>query len=242
MKKKLAIVFCLPTLTALGQDTTYLDNDWNKVESIKSATYFKILSPKQADRNRVTETVYFRSGKIKTQKDYSVFTERKLDGKSKEWFESGQIRKEIDYKDGKKNGELLTYWDNGKLKRAEKYENDKLIEGKCLTREGIETNHYDFEKRPVFPGGIDELRQYLGNAIKYPNKSIRNEEEGIVLVGFIVNKDGGISNIKIAQSVATELDQEAIRVVKKMPNWEPGMEDGEAVRVSFILPIQFKLE
>jgi TonB family protein len=238
----LFLTFFLPALTVSAQDTTFLDHDWNKVESIKNATYIKTVLYNQADSNRATETVYFKSGKIRTQKDYAVYKDRKLDGKLKEWFESGQIRKDIDYKDGKKNGQLFTYWANGKLKRADTYENDTLIQGKCMTSEGSDMSYYDYEKIAGFPGGINALIQYLRNEIRYPKYANRAGIEGRVLVGFVVNKDGTLSGIKIIESVFNELDEEAMRVVKKMPKWEPGMEDGEAVRVAFHLPIKFQLQ
>ena len=241
MRKLLTILFFVPSAILLGQDTTYFDNDWNKVSSFKNSKYYEIVVHNQADTNRATETIYFKSGQIKVQKSYSVYKDKKLDGKLKVWYESGQLRKDIDYKNGKKNGQLLTYWDNGKPKRIDTYENDKLIEGKCLNSDGIETIHYDYEKMPEFPGGINELMQYLVKETKYPNKSRKKGIEGRVLVGFIVNKYGTIVDIKIVQSVNDELDKEAMRVVKKMPKWEPGMEDGEAVRVAFNLPIKFSL-
>jgi len=234
--------FFLPALITFGQDTTFIDHDWNKVESIENAAYFKIVLYNQTDTNRATETVYFRSGQTKTQKDYAVYKSRKLDGKVKEWFESGQIRKDIEYKDGKKNGQLFTYWVNGNLKRADKYKNDSLIEGKCMTLEGKVMNHYDYERLPGFPGGVNALMQYLQKEIKYPKSANRSGIEGRVQVGFYVNTDGTISGIKIIQSVFNELDEEAMRVVRKMPKWEPGMEDGEAVKAALILPIQFKLQ
>ncbi len=238
----LFLTFFLPALITLGQDTTFIDHDWNKAESIKNATYFKTVLYNEADPNRATETVYFKSGQIKTQKDYAVYKNRKLDGKLKEWFENGQIRKDIDYKDGKKNGQLFTYWANGKLKRADKYENDKLIEGKCMTSEGRDMSHYDYEKMPEFPGGVNALMQYVSKEIKYPKYANRSGIEGLVQVGFFVNKNGTISDIKIIQSVFNELDEEAMRIVRKMPKWQPGMEDGEAVKAAIILPIQFKLQ
>lgn len=137
---------------------------------------------------------------------------------------------------------MLTYWENGKPKRIDRYEYDKLIEGKCLNADGKEIKFYDYEKMPEFPGGLNELMQYLIKEIKYPDRARKKGVEGRVLVGFIVNKTGILSDIKIVQSVSDELDEEAIRVIKKMPKWEPGMQDGEAVRVSFMLPIKFRLE
>ncbi|NEU08012.1 TonB family protein [Flavihumibacter sp. R14] len=241
MKKILTSLFLLQSLITLGQDTTFYDNDWNKVKAIQHATYYQIVLGNQADTNRATEKVYFRSGQIKRQVDFSVYKDRKQDGKFKEWFESGQIRKDIDYKEDKKNGQLLTYWENGKLKRVDKYKDDKLIEGKCMNSDGTETTHFEYQIAPEFPGGRNKLFQYLGKEMKYPKQSRKNKDEGLVLVNFIVNKDGEISNIKIVQSVTAELAEEALRIVKEMPRWEPGMEDGEAVKVSYVLPIRVRL-
>lgn len=242
MKKKITLAFFLLTVITWGQDTIYYDYDWNKISSLKDATYYEIVQHDHADNNRATEKIYFKSGQIKTEKSFSVYKDKKLDGKLKEWYENGQLRKDIDYKSGKLNGRLLTYWDNGKPKRIDSYENDKLIEGKCMNFDGITIIHYDYKKTPEFPGGINELMQHLVKELKYPNKSRKEGIEGLVLVGFFVNKNGTISDIKIIQSVNKQLDEEAIRVVKKMPKWEPGMQDGEAVKVAFNLPIQYRLD
>lgn len=241
MKNILTITLNIISFVTFGQDTTYYDYDWNKVSHMNIAHYYEVIQRDQADTNKATETIYFKSGQIKTQKSYSSYKDKKLEGKLKEWYENGQIRKDIEHKDGKLNGQLLTYWDNGKPKRIDSFKNGKLIDGKCINSDGKETIHYDYEKMPEFPGGLNELMQYLVKETKYPNKSRRNEIEGLVLVGFVVNKNGTISDIKIVQSVNDELDEEAMRVVKKMPKWEPGMIDGEAVRVSFNLPFKFRL-
>jgi periplasmic protein TonB len=111
-----------------------------------------------------------------------------------------------------------------------------------MTSEGMDMIHYDYEKMPEFHGGINSLIQHLRKEIKYPKHANRAGIEGRVLVGFVVNKNGIISDVKIIESVFNELDKEALRVVKKMPKWEPGMEDGETIRVSYHLPIQFKLQ
>jgi protein TonB len=232
----------MSSLFTIGQDTTYFDNNLKKANSIKDASYYKVVLRQQPDTNQAIETFYFKSGKIKSQKSYTNYKDKKIEGKAKEWYESGQIRKNIDYKEGKKNGQLLTFWDNGNPKRIDTYKNDSLIEGKCMNPDGTKTTYYDYEKLPEFPGGKNELRQYLSKEIKYPKKSRKEDVEGRVLVYYIVNENGTISDIKIAQGVNDELDKEAIRVVKNMPNWEPGMQDGEAVKIGFYLPILFRLE
>lgn len=243
MKKSVTLLLLLlPALITVGQDTSYFDDEWIKVSSMRYAKYYKILVRDQADTNRATESTYFNFGQIKELVNYSNYSKKTIDGKYKEWYGNGKLKREIDYKDGKKNGQLLTYWDNGKPRRIDTYENNKLIKGKCLSSNGEEVPYYEYERMPAFPGGIDKLVQYLSTEIQYPKKSRKKGIEGLVIVGFIVNEDGSISEVKILQGVNDELDNEAMRVVSMMPKWTPGAEDGKTLRVSCKLPIRFKLE
>jgi TonB family protein len=97
------------------------------------------------------------------------------------------------------------------------------------------------EEMPEFPGGNNELMKYLTSSIKYPAEAVESAFQGRVVVSFIVNKDGSISDIKVLRGVASALDKEAIRVVSAMPKWIPGKMKGEAVRVKYTLPVTFKL-
>ena len=98
------------------------------------------------------------------------------------------------------------------------------------------------EEQPMFPGGMGEMMKYLQTNIKYPEQAKSNGVEGRVIVQFVVNKDGSISNDTVVRSVDPLLDAEAIRVVRSMPNWTPGKQKGEAVRVRFTLPVTFRLD
>jgi len=98
------------------------------------------------------------------------------------------------------------------------------------------------EEMPEFPGGVIALRQYLANAVKYPVIAQENGIQGKVYVNFVVNKDGSVSNAKIARGVDPSLDAEALRVVSTLPKWRPGKQRGAPVRVSYTVPISFKLE
>ena len=97
------------------------------------------------------------------------------------------------------------------------------------------------EKMPEFEGGMDGMMSFLQKNIKYPAEAKEKGTEGRVIVQFVVNKDGSITDAKIVKSVSPELDAEALRVVKAMPKWTPGEQRGEKVRVQFTLPVQFKL-
>ena len=98
------------------------------------------------------------------------------------------------------------------------------------------------EEQPMFPGGMGEMMKYLQENIKYPEQAKSNGVQGRVIVQFVVNKDGSISNDTVVRSVDPLLDAEAIRVVRSMPNWTAGKQKGEAVRVRFTLPVTFRLD
>ena len=97
------------------------------------------------------------------------------------------------------------------------------------------------EEMPSFPGGVMALMEFLQKNVKYPVEAQKKGVQGRVLVSFVVEKDGSLSEIKTVKSVDPLLDEEAVRVVKSMPKWEPGKQKGKAVRVKYNVPISFKL-
>ena len=98
------------------------------------------------------------------------------------------------------------------------------------------------EQMPSFPGGDRKLMEYLSENIRYPEECEEICVQGRVIVSFIVEKDGSISNVKVAKSLAPLLDKEAVRVVSGMPKWIPGRQNGVAVRVKYIIPVTFRLQ
>ena len=98
------------------------------------------------------------------------------------------------------------------------------------------------EQMPSYPGGMGALMQYLSSNIKYPAIAEENGIQGRVICTFVVERDGSITDVKIAKSVDPSLDKEAMRVVSKMPKWIPGKQNGSAVRVKYTLPVTFRLQ
>lgn len=98
------------------------------------------------------------------------------------------------------------------------------------------------EQQPSFPGGQGALMAYLRDHINYPAVAQENGVQGRVVLQFVVEPNGSISGVKVVRGVDPSLDKEAVRVVKGMPNWIPGKQNGQAVRVRFTLPVQFKLQ
>lgn len=98
------------------------------------------------------------------------------------------------------------------------------------------------EQMPSFPGGPQALLQYLNNNVKYPVVAQENGVQGRVVISFVVEKDGSVTDVQVAKSVDPSLDKEAQRVVKSMPHWIPGKQNGSAVRVKYVVPVSFKLQ
>lgn len=94
---------------------------------------------------------------------------------------------------------------------------------------------------PVFPGGWSAFMQWLTKNLKYPKLAQQNKIQGMVVVSFIVNKDGSVADIKIATSVDPLLDREALRVMKMMPKWKPGMDHNKVCRTMIAVPVVFQL-
>lgn len=98
------------------------------------------------------------------------------------------------------------------------------------------------EEMPEFPGGMAKLAEYLAKNIKYPQLARESGIQGRVFINFVVEHDGSVTNVKVMRSLGGGCDEEAVRVVKSMPKWKPGKQRGKAVRVSYNLPVNFKLQ
>ena len=98
------------------------------------------------------------------------------------------------------------------------------------------------EEMPAFPGGEAKLMEYVGKNIKYPQIARETGIQGRVFIGFVVEPDGSVSNVKLLRGIGGGCDEEAMRVVKNMPKWKPGKQRGKAVRVQYMLPVNFRLQ
>ena len=106
-----------------------------------------------------------------------------------------------------------------------------------------ETKVFDVvEQMPSFPGGQGALMQWLASNIKYPVVAEENGVQGRVVCTFVVERDGSITDVKVVRGVDPSLDKEAVRVLKQMPSWIPGKQNGSAVRVKYTVPVTFKLQ
>ena len=98
------------------------------------------------------------------------------------------------------------------------------------------------EQMPEFPGGMEALVKYMAENMKYPEDAKKQQVEGRVLVQFIVETDGSVSNTEVLMRVFPSLDAEAVRVISGMPKWIPGKQNGKVVRVKYTIPVSFRFK
>lgn len=117
-----------------------------------------------------------------------------------------------------------------------------LKEHKVVVQETEEKPFVNVEQMPTFPGGESELMKYLNDKIKYPVVAAEQGIQGLVILRFVVSKTGDISDVQVLRSLDPSCDKEAQRVVKSMPKWTPGRQNGNAVAVYYTLPVRFRLQ
>jgi len=126
-------------------------------------------------------------------------------------------------------------------------EGEEKTEEKQEEQPPIKQNEDDEETRllveqlPEYPGGVVEFMKWLTKTLKYPDEALRRHTEGKVMVNFIVEKDGSLSNIKVVKSAGKLLDDEALRVMNLMPKWSPGKDKGKPCRTLMAIPIVFEI-
>ena len=97
------------------------------------------------------------------------------------------------------------------------------------------------DEMPQYPGGEKAMMEYVAKNVKYPQEAKDKEIQGRVFVSFVIEKDGSVNEVKVLRSIGGGCDEEAVRVVSSMPKWKPGIKDGKPVRVSYMMPLNFKL-
>lgn len=178
----------------------------------------------------------------------------KFDGVQEYYWESGllELRTSRKYRADQRqfesdlHGLTQAYFENGVQRRNDFYQNGLLVEGHCWTSKGLDTAYYILEKKAHFPsvtGDIDrDFQRFIAENVAYPKKAKRMGVTGKVYISFIVEKDGRIEDVKVAKSAHKLLDEAALEAVRPMPHWEPAIWNGKPVRMSFTVPISFKLQ
>ncbi len=248
--KKLLVcfMFSLPLLI-FSQETIYLDKKGKPVKLISEADVYKVILHDSIADSILIEKEYTLSDQIISERRYyekgpkdSEFKTMIFEGLSMYWYDNGQLKQEVNYKNNMFDGTIKTYWKDGQLKRNDLYNADKLVEGICYDSLGNKVEYYPYQVMPHFTGGDKMMFLYLSHNVRYPVRAQRNKIQGRVITQFVIDAEGEIVDVKVVKSINPDLDAEALRVVRNMPNWIPGNQDGEKVRVKYTLPISFKLQ
>lgn len=130
------------------------------------------------------------------------------------------------------------------VEKRNKVKQNKVKQNKVVkqqTAQDGKTVELNPDKMPEFPGGNNGLTEWLSKNTKYPKEAKDNNEQGRVVVSFVVDKDGKATDAKVVRSISPTIDKEAMRLIEVMPRWTPGKKDGQPVAVRFTLPMTFKL-
>lgn len=235
MKKLLLLCFLFSGIYGFSQDTIFLDKK-HKPVSQTAAEYFQVLEKNSTNSDAGWKRTYLMSGQIMSEEFYSSFEKESLEGKKRTWKKEGKLHTEADFQNDIYHGHFISYWENGQMKRKDAYKKGKWKEGTTWDPAGKKIKWYPMEQKPVFPGGQKALVTYLKKNAKKPKEAAG----GRVVVSFVVDVDGTVTDIKIKESTSMGLNYAAYELVAKMPLWEPGKQDGEPVRVIYALPLNFQ--
>lgn len=223
MKKAILSMLLLLPLTAMGQTYTWFSKP-TEIINISSLEVEKVWSSSEAIMRDENKVCYFVT---ETDSKFSDGIKIRIQD-SNEVIRIGTVTL---FDDGKKRTLPII-----QIVKKEAYtlpEIPKMEEPKPF---------HVVERTPSYPGGSKALTQYINSNINYPVDAEKNNIQGRVIVNFLVECDGSISNVYVAKSVHPSLDEEAIRVISSMPKWIPGRHDGNLARVRCSLPVSFNIK
>ncbi|MDD3039222.1 energy transducer TonB [Bacteroides sp.] len=207
------------THTSFAQDTIYVNKytEWvNKENAIEYAVATKI------GQEQIKVKYYALDGKLKRVENYQVYNEKQ------------RIR----------NGNLVQFYPDGKRRREEIYDKDQCVEGKLWAEDGSELPFKPYYKAPEFPGGKMNFARKLAATIQYPSEARQQKIEGRVILQFIIDLEGRITNPEVLVSAHPILDEAALNTIKKVSKksvWTPAKIEGESIPTYCVMPAHFRL-
>lgn len=219
----------------------YIDYDRKFVDSSKAIFY----SIYKEDTNTVLKSgsieTYFINGILLKKIEYAYGKDQKRRDKETYYYENGSIESVTNSIELKLDGEQIAYFPNGKIKRKAFYSMNERKEGVCYTSEGQDTVYYrDANRLPAFPGGMNALQKFIWDNLKYPKKARKNGISGTVEVSVMIDKFGNLTKSTVTKSVNPLLDDEALRVINKMPKWISGFQKDQLLSIYQTIKVKFE--
>lgn len=206
------------------------------------------------DGKKEGETINYYEKNI--LKERIFYKNDKIEGKYEMFHKNGKIAKEGFYKESKKEGDFIVYDSVGIQAKLYVYKNDSIVKT-IINIESINEGNEIYtsvEVSPCFLNGYESnsnvfqdcdlkiLYKFLGTNVKYPKFAQRLNVSGKIIASFVIEKNGDVNEVKVISGLCQALEDESVRVLKSMPRWRPGYQDGVPVRVYFTMPIVYTLE
>lgn len=208
-----------------------------KLKKINLAIILSLFSISLFSQNGIkTDKKYFKNGNIRSEITFQEKENKKIkEGKSSFWYNTGELKNIINYERNKLNGERISYWKNGELKRKDFFKKGKLKNGKCFDENGNKVEYYDFEIQPEFPGGKKAFNDFIKKYLISNDYNIK----GKLVFRFTIEANGKTSNLKILKDTNPSLENEVMNMFDSMPIWKPAKQDGIPVKVKRTIPVNF---
>jgi TonB family protein len=200
----------------------FLDLNRNIVDS-STAAFYTVYDGSDTTQHSGTNETYLSTGILLSKADYIQNKWGQREEIITYYFDNTKVRSVHHTIEGKKNGECLVYYSNGKIKRRELYQSDTTIKGNSFTEEGKDTLYESIDERlSLFPGGEKALSDFIKQNIIYPKAARKKGIQGSVTINYIVDKYGNVKNVKVDNDANPLLEKEAIRVINSLPKFIPG--------------------
>lgn len=210
-------------------DTIWYNNKWEKTQQVSARHYSRVIEKLNTGNYKVKD--YYETGSRQMEGFFSSIDPDIKNGEFEYWYRSGKKQMEVTYEVNEEI-QVCQYNEQGEITNEwERIPVIKIKNGKPITEFRV------LQRSPKFPGGKEALNEFVINHIKYP--SGRSDIKGQVVIQFKVNIEGNAVNPIIISSLSSDHDREAINLIKKMPKWEPGKQDGKLVAITLSLPIKF---
>lgn len=239
MKKLLFFSLLISSTFSFSQDTIYLDSDYKEVLPV-NAVYFQVEDRTAPGEQDLLTSLFRINGEIMKQRSFLEKGKKTiLHGLQKTWYDNGQLFYQETYKNGKRHGDLMAYWEDSSRRRHDTFKNGKLKSGKIWNRKGQEEEHYPVMISAEFPGGQKGIADYLRKSLPIPETQ-KSGTEVRLLVRIRIGKDGFIDQIDIIEGAPHWYNAVTTSALLNMPQWKPGYFMGDPVNVWYTLPVTFR--
>ena len=236
--------------------TQYFDRNDQLLPAADGADYQVVTTCRDSVRG-VQRTYYLPSGKLKSYVLYAHLRRRLRHGPASHYYESGQLRLQEPYVAGKWQGDLLTYYPDGTLKRRDHHMPGQPVAGECYGPDGKPVAYLAYEMMPVYPEGVGDSQAVVRAVMlhtRYPTAALRRGVSGVVKITFVVDKNGQVQNVRPDQETLSapvppnvadayqQLQEAAMQAVRQLKRFTPGRQDGEPVPVSYTVPVTFRIQ